>query len=190
MLDITKWNLTENREYFLCLADNSPGIAVDLYHTQTDAQAATNRQASGASDDYGTAVEIVLILETGGNPEMLQPQYGWHLVAAGQAGDASRILRVGLFVELPEISHAIYRDARLIERRATAEIDAHTHADIARTVALGIHLPEVEPGDIVRLNSARRNKDVLGQVNGHRIAGELNSLTSELDVSFYKELTR
>ncbi len=137
-------------------------------------------------------MEVVLAADAiaTGSVAMLQPEYGWHLKASGENGDAVRILRVGPFVELPEISHSIYRDARLIETRATAEIDAHTHVDIARTVTLGIHLPELEPGDIAGLNSARRNKNELGQVTGHRISGELNSLTNELDISFYKDLTR
>jgi len=191
MFDIVKWNLAENREWFVRLSDNGNGeIAAGLYHTLADAQAQTNRQAYGYTAAYGSAVEMLLASDIGGPVAMLQGEYSWHLAVNGQAGDAARIIRVGPFVELPEVSHSIYRDARLIERKAAAEIDAHTHGNRARTVALGIHLPELEPGQIARLNSARRGIDALGQVAGHRITGEPNSLTSELDLSFYLELTR
>jgi len=190
LFDLAKWNVADNREWFVRLSDAGSGIAVDLYHTLADAQAETNRQAFGASSTFGSAVEIELGPDAADSVAKLQPEYFWHLVVSGQDGDPDRILRVGAFVELPEIAHSIYRDSRLIEARATAEIDAHTHADIARTVTLGTHLPELEPGEIARLNSARRGIDALGQVTGHRIAGGLNRLTSELDISFYMELKR
>ena len=190
MFDLAKWNVAENREWFVRLSDAGSGIEADLYRTLADAQAETNRQALGTADLFGTAVEIELIPDAAASMEKLQPEYGWHLVASGQDGDPDRILRVGVFVELPEISHSIYRDSRLIEARATAEIDAHTHGNKARTVTLGVHLPDTEPGDIARLNSARRSIDALGQISGHRIVGELNSLTSEVDLNFYTELTR
>ncbi len=189
MVELLRWNVAENREWFVKVADVSSGIGVSLYHTLADLQAGANRQAYGAAY-YGSGVPVILRNGAGIAIEMLQSQYGHHVTVSGQSGDATLSLRVGRFVELPEISHSIYRDSRLIEARATAEIDAHTHADIARNIALGIHLPELEAGDIARLNSTRRGIDALGQVSGHRIVGEQNSLTSELDISFYMELKR
>lgn len=190
MLDIVKWNVAENREWFVRLADNGTGIDVDFYHTLADAQAETNRQAFGVAAVFGSAVEMLLAYDSGGPVAMLQSEYGWNMAVSGADGDDTRIMRIGPFVELPEISHSIYRDARLIEARATAEINAHTHANIARAVSMGIHLPDTEPGDIARLNSTRRGIDAMGQVTGHRISGEPNSLTSALDISFFMELTR
>jgi len=191
MFDIAKWNLAENREWFVRLSDNGGGeIAAALYHTLADAQAETNRQAYGYTATYGSAIEIQLSSDSAGTVAMLQAEIGWHLAVSGAEDDDTRILRVGPFVELPEISHSIYRDARLIEARATAEINAHTHGNKARAVSLGIHLPATEPGDIARLNSTRRSVDAMGQISGHRIVGEPNRLTSELDISFYLELTR
>lgn len=192
MLDIAAWNLSDNRQWWLRLEDSGSGIEVELYLTQADAIAETNRQASGESLTYGSGLEVVLTADDGaaGSVAMLQAEYDWHLKVSGASEDETRILRVGPFVELPEISHSIYRDARLIEARATAEINAHTHANVSRAVSLGIHLPTTEPGDIARLNSTRRDIDAMGQVTGHRIVGEPNRLTSELDISFHMELTR
>lgn len=191
-LDLAKWNLADNRQWWVRLADGGTGIAAALFLTEADAIVQANRQAAGTSAAYGSAVAIVLTIEAGATASiaMLQTEYAWHIKASGQAADPVRVLRVGPFIELPEISHSIYRDARLIERKATAEIDAHTHANIARTVALGTHLPTLEPGDTAQISSTRRGYDETGQITGHRIAGDLNSLTSGLDVSFYMELTR
>jgi len=191
-LDIDRWNLADNRQWWVRLADSGAGILAELYLSEADAQAQTGLQAIGATLDYGSAQEIFLEADADatGSITMLQAEYDWHLKVSGASADDTRILRVGPFVELPEISHSIYRDARLIEARATAEINAHTHGNKARAVSLGIHLPETEPGDIVRLNSTRRSVDAMGQISGHRIVGEPNRLTSELDISFYLELTR
>jgi len=192
MMALTRWNIAENREWFARLLDDGVGVTAELYLTAADAGAQTNLQASGATGIYGTDMPVFLAAEAGAavTVSLFQPEMLWHLAVSGEEGDDTRILRVGAFVELPEISHSIYRDARLIEARATAEINAHTHANIARAVSLGVHLPDTEPGDIARLNSTRRGIDAMGQVTGHRITGEPNSLTSALDISFYMELTR
>lgn len=192
MFDLSSWNIAENRQWFVVLSDGGTGVAVGLYLTQAAAEGETDRQASGISSGYGSALPVVLAADAGATvpPTMLQAEHGWHLRAAGTSGDSSRILRVGPFVDLPEISHAVYRDAGLIARRAAAEIDAHTHARIVRSVSLGTHLPDLEVGAIARIQSARRSLDVMGQVEGHRIVGTPDSLVSELDVVSYLELVR
>jgi len=124
-----------------------------------------------------------------------QDAYSWHLKVSGQNGDPAKIYRVNEFVELEEISHPIYRNARLITTRAAAEIDAHTHATVRTELDLGCHLPELEPGDVLRLNISRRGKDENRQVIEHRISGEIGGdgeakLTSTVIVASYIELRR
>jgi len=121
---------------------------------------------------------------------LFQEDYSWHLTVAGQSEDDTKIFKVKEFVEMDEISHSIYRNSELITARATAEINAHTHAAIIRNISLGTHLPEIEVGDIAELDSDRRGVDDLSQVYEHQIVGTPDSLVSEIETRKYLELKR
>jgi hypothetical protein len=173
---IQSWNLNPNREWFARLADAGSSISVELYLTQADAQAQTNRQAHGATSGFGSALGVTLTNDTGAAApiSLFQSTYSWHLMVSGSDGDATKIFRMKAFVDLDEIEHPIYRNEALITSRATAEIDAHTHARIAKDIALGTHIPTLEPGDIVRVQSTRRGKNELLQMAEHRIMAEIS----------------
>jgi len=192
MPDLDAWNIADNRRWWVRLYDTGSAVGAELYLSQAAALAGTGLQASGVSTNYGSGLAVMMVPDDDATVDIepLQNEYSWHIKVSGASEDETRILRVGPFVELPEISHSIYRDARLIEARATAEIDAHTHADIVRTATLGVHLPELEPGNTAQISSARRGFTAIGQVGGHRIAGDRDRLTSTLDIHFYTELTR
>ena len=191
-LSITNWNIAENIDWFVRLEDTGSGISVELYLTQADAEAQTNLQSSGESSGYGSDLEITLSNEEeAATPvSLFIDDYDWHLMATGEDGDATKIFQVKAFVELDEIAHSIYRSSDLIQARATAEIDAHTHAAIIRNVALGIHLPEIEVGQIAGVDSDRRGIDDLGQIHEHQIIGTPDSLVSEMEIRKYLELKR
>lgn len=121
---------------------------------------------------------------------LFQESYSWHIRVAGQDGNATKIFKLKEFVDLDEISAPIYRNEALIPLRAAAAINAHTHARIPREIELASHLPTLEAGDIVRVNSDRLDVDLFGQVTEHRIAGEPNKLTSTIEVSSYLALKR
>lgn len=192
MLAIVNWNITENRVWFARISDTGTEIAVELYLTAEDAQAQTNIQASGESDGYGTSLEVTLSNESGASVpvSLFQESHEWHLIVSGANGDTTKIFKVKEFVEMDEISHSIYRSSDIIEARALAEINAHTHAKITKSLALGGHLPALEPGDAVNIQSVRRALNVYGQVFEHRITGTKDSLTSELEVVSFLELKR
>lgn len=190
-LSIVNWNIAENRLWFVRLSDTGTNISVGLYLTAEDAQGQTNLQASGVSSGYGGALEVTLTAEPwAALVSCFQEGYAWHVMVSGANGDGTKIFKVKEFVELDEIAHPIYRDSELIGARALAEINAHTHARIIKTLALGIHLPALEPGDIVRIQSARRSIDAYGQVFEHRITGTKDSLTSEIEAISFLELKR
>ncbi|SPD72556.1 conserved hypothetical protein [uncultured Desulfobacterium sp.] len=191
-LSVINWNVAENRVWYVRLADTGTEISVGLYLTSADAQAQTNVQANGESNGYGSVLEVTLSNQSGASVpvSLFQDSYAWHLVVSGANGDGSKIFKVKEFVELDEISHSIYRSTDIIEARALAEINAHTHARIIRSLALGVHMPALEPGDIVRLQSSRRSLDVYGQVFEHRITGQPNSLISELEAVSFLALKR
>lgn len=188
---IAHWNIAENNVWFVRLADSGSGISVELYLSQANAQAQTNMQASGSSG-YGSSQEVALTNEIGAtNPvSLFRDDYDWHLMVSGAASDSTKIYKVKEFVDIDEISHAIYRNSSLITARANSEINAHTHAAIIRSVALGKHLPLNEVGDIARLTSTRRAVDDYGQIVEHTITGTPDSLESEFEIRKYLELKR
>lgn len=191
-LSIVNWNIAENIVWYARLADTGTGVSVELYLSQANAEAQTNLQASGESSGYGGSQEITLTNEPEASTpvSLFQESYGWHLVVSGEIGDPAKIFKIKQFVDLDEIAHAVYRNSALVEARAAAEINAHTHARITREIGLGVHLPQLDPGDTVRMNSTRRNVDDLGQVFEHRITGTPDSLTSEVEAVRFLELKR
>jgi hypothetical protein len=197
MLAISSWNIDPNREWYVSLSDVGTGLMVQLYLSQSDAQAGTNIQASGYSSGYGTGLPVTMANRPGATypVSLFQSTYAWHLKVSGSAGDAEKIVRLKAFVELDEISHALFRNADLIAIRATAEIDAHTHAKIPREIQLGSHVPTLEPGDVVSMDSSRRSKNEMGQVSECRIIGELSDggetkLTNTAIIPIYQALKR
>jgi hypothetical protein len=191
---IAAWNINPNRVWFVRLADAGSVISAELFLTQADAEAQTNRQASGATTGFGSALPVTLEYDLGATvPVTFFQDETWHLKVSGADADPVKIYKIKEFVDLDEISHPIYRNTNLITTRATAEIDAHTHAVIRKEVGLGSHLPDLEPGDIVQINSTRRGKNELLQVTEHRISAEISdetTLTSTLSVSGYLALKR
>jgi hypothetical protein len=189
---IDNWNVNPNRLWFVRMYDGTTGVGVELYLTLANAQAQTNRQANGVSSGYGTAKSITLSPDVGASVPVSRFQivYSWHLLATGYSGNSVKIFQLKPFVDLAEISHPLYRNEAIIPLRAAAEINAHTHASIKRDVDLASHLPELEPGDIMEIDSDRLGAAPLGQVIEHRIAGEPNKLTSTLTVTSYLALKR
>jgi hypothetical protein len=189
---IDNWNINPNRLWFVRLYDAASGIGVELYLSLADAQAQTNRQAHGISSGYGTAKLITLAVDAGASVSvsLFQTAYSWHVLVSGLSGYVAKIFQLKPFVDLPEISDPLYRNEVLIPLLAAAEINAHTHAKIERSVDLASHLPELEPGDIVEIDSYRLGGAPLGQVTEHGITGELDKLTSALTVTSYLPLTR
>jgi hypothetical protein len=189
---VTNWNIEPNRVWYVRLADNGSNILVELYLTQADAEARTNLQASGSSSGFGADLAVTLANDPAATVPvtLFQTSYSWHIRVTGGDGDATKIFQVKEFVDLDEINHPIYRNEILIPFRAAAEIDAHTHAAIRRELELGSHLPELDAGDIVQVNSLRAGANQLGQVLEHRIAGDPNRLTSTIEVAGYLALKR
>jgi hypothetical protein len=189
-ISIVNWNVAENVTWFVRIADNAAGLDVELYTSQANATAQANVQAAGTTDGYGSALDVTLTAAEDAAVTLWQEAYAWHLQVAGQAGDATKILRVAAFVDLEEIVHPLYREESLVTRRAAAEIDAHTHARMAKVLTLGVHLPALDVGDVLQITSARRSLSILAQVDGHTIQGDPDTLISEVTVSSYLELKR
>lgn len=191
-LTVSAWNIQPNRVWFVLLADAGSTISIELYPTQADAEAQTNLQASGATTGFGSSLPVTLTNASGAlyPVSLYQSGYTWHLAVSGSDGDTTTILRLREFVDLDEIDHAVYRNADLIPIRATAEIDAHTHARYTRSAQLGIILTAAGEGAIGKTTSSRAGISELGQVINHTITGTHNSLTSSLELVTHKPLKR
>ena len=193
---IDSWNINPNRAWFVRLSDAGSGISVDLYLTSSDAQAQTSRQAHGSTAAYGPELQVTLSNDPGtAFPVSFFQDYPWHLKVSGASGDAVKVFKVKEFVDLDEIDHPIFRNSDLTSLRAAAEIDAHTHALIRKEITLGSHLPELEPGEIVRLSSSRRGRVENLQAVEHRIVGEQSEggetrLTSTITATSHMALRR
>lgn len=140
-LSIDNWNIKENIIWYVRLVTGASNIEVELYLSESDATAQTNLQASGNSSGFGSNLDVVLTNEAGATTPVsfFQEEYSWHIKVTGASGDTAKIFKIKEFVELGEIIHSIYRSSDIIQRRATAEINAHTHARITKTALLGIH---------------------------------------------------
>lgn len=191
-LSIINWNINENRPWFVRLSDTGTAVRVDLYLTQASAAAQTNRQASGISAGYGAELLITLTNDSGAAVpvSLFRDEYSWHLIVSGQNGDTTKTYRIKEFIEADEISHAIYRNSSLIASRATAEINAHTHAAIIRNITLGAHITSLDVGQIAQLNSDRHGVNDLSQITEIEIIGTPDRLINTIETRKYIGLKR
>lgn len=191
---ITDWNVDENRDWYVRLTELDENILVGLYQSQAEATAGNNRHSYGYAD-FGTDSECTLTAETGNTIELFQEDYAWHLRVTGQVGDDTLVFKVGQFTDLPSIEHSIFRNLDLIQRKATYEIDLHTHFKTVRGVPLGIHIPDIAVGNKLTINSTRRNVNEVNQIVGHTIAGIVSAngetrLTSSLEIVKFTTMVR
>ena len=188
--EITEWNLDPNRHWYVRLSD-SGNVKVELYKTQSDAQSQVNLVASGESSGYGSGLPVELAMAENGSPEIdfFNSSLSYHLKVSGQSGDAAKIYHLKPFVDLPDISHSIYRSEDLIRRRAILEINKGTHYSLLRSMEVP-HNTSLDEGIVVRIQSSRRNLDVLATITEYRIAGTLNSLIDSIETVEYEDLVR
>jgi len=188
---IAEWNLDPNRHWYVRLSDGSTGIKVELYKTKSDAQGQSNLVASGTSDGFGTGKEVTMEMAENGSPmiELFNTALSYHLRVSGSSGDSTKIFHVKPFVDLPDISHSIYRSSDLITRRAVLEINKGTHYRLIRSFSIG-HNPNLDEGKIIRINSSRRNINVLTRVIEYRISGTITSLIDSIEAVEYCDMVR
>ncbi len=182
--EIANWNIAENRLWFVRLEDGGTGIKASVHKNEEDAKSGVNPTASAVASGFGSNLPVSFSSLT-----RFLEQYDWHMLVSGQSGDQTKILKVKPFIDLPEISHAIYANSDLAMRKAKAEIDAHTHVAVRHRVDLGIHKPETDVADVLRIVSVRAGVDMIGQVTEHRIIGEPDRLVSSMEITSYMELS-
>lgn len=176
-MNVTNWNVEENRDWYIRLADSGTDIVVELYISEANAQSQTDRRSFGSAA-YGTDVECTLTADTGYSVDYFQEDYTWHLRVSGQNGDSAKIYKMNAFTDLPSIAHAIFKNNSLITIKSTYEINIHTKYKTVRRVPLGIHIPALSVGKIVNFNSTRRGVTENNQIETLTISGTVDSLGS------------
>jgi len=193
-MDVTNWNLDENRDWHVRLEDSGTDITVELYTTQSDAQHQSNRRSYGSAS-YGSNSECILTADAGYSVDLYQADYTWHLRVAGENGDSTKVYKINAFTDLPSIVHSIFRNTTLISVKATYEINLHTKYKTVRKVPLGIHIPDISVGKIMTFDSTRRGVAEENQISNMTINGVVNNsgdarLTTNLELIKFSNLSK
>jgi len=188
---ITGWNIDPNQDWYCKLSDSGTDILVELYTTQADAEAGENLTASG-STDFGIGSDVVLVMDAGGAPEisLFDAETTYHLKISGQDADETKIFHVSPFVDLPGITHGIYQSEGMISPRASYEINAHTHTSKIKSIGIANHIPAMQAGDVLRIQSTRLAVDVLTEITDLTISGTTDSLVNTVETIEYVDLSR
>ncbi len=186
---ITEWNLNPNRNWYAVISDSGSGIQVELYTTQANAEAGTNLVASGTGA-YGAGTQIALTMDDAGTPDitLFNGDLDYHIAVTGGSGDAQKIFHIAPFVDLEEISDGIYKSTALIHARALYEINRHTHVAKERSLNLAGPFPDIPVGNVLQIQSTRRDMDVLATVTETVITGTPDSITAQVETVEYVDM--
>jgi len=187
---ITEWNLNPNRNWYVKLADAGTDISVKLYPTQADAAANTNLVAEGTAA-FGTGSEVLLLMSATGSPliSLFNDALLYHMKVSGADADLAKTFHVKPFVDLPDINHNVYRSESLIQKKALAEINAHTHTKKIRSIGIANHNPNLSTDDVLNIQSTMRSLNVLATVSERLISGTADALIDQVETIEYIDLT-
>jgi len=193
---ILDWNVNPNQIWYIALIgeDEYEDMQVFLYETLVDMYAGTNAVASGTVNSE--TFQVVLTDSLDVEMDYYYDDYSVHLTVTGILyGPVVRYFKIKPLTDISEINHSIYNNSLITLSRGEAELDLHTYAILGRELVLGIHVPELECGNIVELDSTRRNKIENSQVLSQTIVGTQSddgesSLITTINVVNYVELLR
>lgn len=187
---ITEWNLNPNRNWYVKLADAGSDISVKLYPTQADAAAGTNLVAEGTAE-FGTGSEALLLMDAAGDPviSLFNDALIYHLKVSGADADTAKTFHIAPFIDLPNINHNVYRSGTLIQKKALAEINAHTHTAKNRSMGIANHNPNLITDDVLNIQSTMRSLNVLVTVSELLISGTTDALIDQIETVEYLDLT-
>lgn len=187
---ITEWNLNPSRNWYVKLADAGTEISVKLYPTQADAAADTNLVAEGTAA-FGTGSESILLPSATSSLliSLFNDALLYHLKVSGADGDTAKTFHIAPFVDLPDINHNVYRSESLIQKKALAEINTHTHTSKIRSIGIANHNPNLSTDAVLNIQSAMRSLNVLATVSEILITGTPDALIDQVETIEYIDLT-
>lgn len=140
---VSGWNIAPNIAYTILLFPSAASCGVLLYSAEEVLL------ASGAAL-VGASQPCVLRPQTASAIEMVDTEFGWHLLLTTTGMEPEQTVRIGPTVDLPDEIHPIYGEDSLALARATAAIDAAAHYVEDATISL----PQgIDPalGDIISI---------------------------------------
>jgi hypothetical protein len=202
--DIYLTNLNPNQKWFANISaldsesfaesyDSVDEAIIELYNTEANALARTNRVAHGVFN-FGTAVRVILVNDyEDPDIELFNLQNSWHLRVTFNVGDDDAIIEFGPMTDIDDVIDSLLVTDVMCEDRARLEIDRATHLKITRQIPLATHIQELEclpTGDKRNLKDNMRNLDQQVRVDEIKIHGDKNSLTDILTVVEFEDLER
>lgn len=189
-VEIQDWNVKPNQTWYIMV----DGYSVSLYSTLADLQANTNVVATGTADS-ATLRAVLAYASSGEELDYYYQDVAYHLTLSAYSSIGKHYFKLKPMTDLSEIRHPIYNNPSLVEMRGEAELDLHTYAVLKREVTLGVHFPEMEPGEIIYDSSTRRGKSRTAQILSHTINGSIDSdgsayLVNTVRLANYMELKR
>ena len=189
-LELLDWNVKPNQIWFVKVENGD----VTLYESQTDLDAGTNAIAVGTAD-VSLQVLLAYVDEYEGGVEFYYPDVAFHL-SLSETIAGVRKFKIKPLTDLSEIRDPIYNNSNIAIMRGEAELALHTFAVLGRGLLLGVHVPELEAGDVANLTSIRRGvTDEKSQILSQTITGTVSeggetSLVTSISVANYVELSR
>lgn len=187
---ITEWNLNPNRNWYVKLADAGSDISVKLYPTQADAAADTNLAAEGTAD-FGTGSKVILLFFAAQGPaiSLFNDALSHHLKVSGVDADTTKTFHIAPFIDLPDINHNVYRSEALTQKKATSEINMHTHTQKNRSIGIAKHSTALSTGNVLNVQSTKRSLNVLATITEVLIIAAPDSLIERIETVQYLDMT-
>jgi hypothetical protein len=188
--ELSDWNVRPNKTWFVSVENGH----VTLYDMQTDMEGEINPIAEGEADEDSLQVFLSYIDEYEGDVDFYYQDIPFHLSLSNLYSNGT--FQIKPLTDLSEIRHPIYNNSNIVLSRGEAELNLHTNVVKKRELILGVHLPEIESGDSIRLTSARRdivqeNSQILEQTISGSVSDDgTASLINTINVANYMELFR
>jgi len=200
--DIYISNLDPNQRWFAKLSaitseesivDSADEVLVELFNSQSDAEAGINRVAHG-SLSFGTAIRVTLT-DDPEEPEigLFNPNDTWHLRVTFTEGDGDAIIEFGPMTDLDEVIDPLLVTDVMCEARAKLEVDSATNMTITRQLSIATHIQELEclpTGDKRNLTDNMRGINQQVRIDKIEIHGDKDSLRDILTTVEFKGLNR
>jgi len=186
---INDFNINPNRNWYVKITDAGTEISVKLFLIQSDAASDINLIAQGTAV-FGTGIKCVLSSATAASVQLslFNTALQYHLKVSGQNGDTAKIYHIAPFVDLPDINNSIYRSQSLIEQKAIALINEHTHTASIRTIMVANHNPAMKTCDIIRIQSVKTGLNNLAVLSEIVISGTPDALTNQIETREYQDI--
>ncbi|MFA5394412.1 MAG: hypothetical protein WC346_00150 [Methanogenium sp.] len=194
-LVLADWNVYPNQLWYILVN----GLEVTLYETENDVLNETNPIATGTADALSFETILYYLDEEDEYADTEMEHYyedlDFHLVLSANITSGKRYFCMKPFSDIEEIQHQIYNNSNITLSRGEAELNLHTYTVLPRELELGVHIPEMDIGDVVDFTSTRRNVSQKSQILSQTISGEMNdngeaSLINTITVANYMELFR